>query len=116
MKCYFDGSEGTDDSGGKWLTLAGYAAPDSFWGAFSRKWERMLTERYPIAPFIHMWQVVSGEDPFERRSGWDEENINRLILNAVDLMQQMDKRRFRCFVCSVDISARQRLLREGYEV
>jgi hypothetical protein len=55
MRFYFDGSEGKDDESDDWLTLAGFAACDVFWDDFDKKWKTMLRERYPVAPFIHMW-------------------------------------------------------------
>jgi len=116
MKCYFDGSEGQDDNSSQWLTLAGYSATDLVWGRFDGKWQTMLRERYPIAPYIHMWKIVSGEDPFEPRAGWTQDKISSLITDAVKLLQSLDKKLFRSFVCSVDLSARDRLVREGYQV
>jgi hypothetical protein len=117
MKCYFDGSEGQDPNDSTWLTLAACAAPDSFWGPFNRKWEQMLRERYPIPPFIHMWQIASGEDPFCRRGGeWTDERIDQLVMDAVKVLQEQDKSRFRSFVCSIDVTARDRLIAEGLPV
>lgn len=116
MKTYFDGSEGCDDTNAKWLTLAGYGATDSFWARFDDKWKRLLLERYPIAPYIHMWEIISGTDPFERRSGWTKEKISDLIVDTVKLLQGFDKTIFRQFVCSIDLSAHQRLVGEGYKI
>lgn len=117
MRCYFDGSEGQDDNAATWLTLAGYMAPDSFWGRFQGPWERMLRERYPVAPYIHMIELLSRDDPFEWGvAGWDKTKIDKLILDAVDTLQQMDKREFCSFICSIDVSARGRLVSEGYNI
>jgi Protein of unknown function (DUF3800) len=116
MKCYFDGSEGQDEISSKWLTLAGYCATDAVWARFGDEWQRMLRERYPIAPYIHMWQIVHGKDPFERKAGWTDEKIDSLIIDAVKLLQSLDTKLFRSFVCSVDLSAHDRLVRDGYQV
>ena len=117
MKCYFDGSEGMDSAGDKWLTLAAVAATDQMWAEFNVKWHRMLSERYPVAPFVHMWQIYSGADPFEwGAAGWSQEKVNRLVFSAVDILQQMDKSSFFTFVCSVNLSGRERLVREGFLV
>jgi hypothetical protein len=113
MRCFFDGSEGKDDAGETWVTLAGFGAADSVWRTFDEKWRRMLTERYPVAPFLHMWQLISGTDPFERRAGWTEEKISTLITDAIDLLQNLDHSVFRSFTCMVNLSAYERLREEG---
>jgi hypothetical protein len=117
VKCYFDGSEGKHQDGDTWVTLAGFATSDAAWKVFNDKWDRMLKERYPVAPYIHMWEIYSGTDPFERgAAGWDETLIGALVFDALNLLQQMDKEQFRSFVCSVNLSGRDRLISEGYEV
>jgi hypothetical protein len=64
-----------------------------------------------------MSQIFSGTDPFERGpAGWNEEKIESLLFDALNLLQQMDKEMFRSFVCSVNLSARDRLLSTGYRV
>lgn len=113
MRFFFDGSEGQDDGKDSWLTLAGFVASDAFWDAFEKKWALMLRERYPVAPFIHMWEMVSGVDPFERVAGWTQDKINQLVSDAVDLLQKLDKKSFCSFVCSVNTSARSRLVASG---
>lgn len=71
MKCFFDGSETTTGGGHSWLTLAGYIAYDSFWGDFNRSWKsEVLEKREPHAPYLHMWQVVSGNGPHAGWSHW----------------------------------------------
>lgn len=95
------------------MTLAGYMASDGFWAGFQKKWERMLRERYPIAPFVHMSQLVAGVDPFERVAGWTEERVNALVLDAVHLLQELDKDKFCAFACTVDVTARDKLVSEG---
>ena len=57
-----------------------------------------------VAACIHMWEIVSGHDPFERRAGWTEEKRNSLITDAVKLLQGLDKKLFRSFAC-IDQSA-----------
>ena len=114
MKCFFDGSEGTDIHGDTWITLAGFGAPDKSWENFDRVWSRMLHGRYPIAPYIHMWKIAHGEDPFERRAGWTQEKIAALVSSAVQLLENRDK--MHSFSCRVNLSARQRILNEGYVV
>src|SRR5436309_5487153 len=116
MRCFFDGSEGQDDNGSQWLTLAGYIASDKFWGQFQPTWEKMLRDRYPVAPYLHMWQMLSHEDPFERANGWTDDKINRFVSDALDLLQHEDKQRFLACAYSVDVTAHSRLVAEGYEI
>jgi hypothetical protein len=117
MKCYFDKSEGVDDAGDTWLTLAGFGAPDRIWGKFDDRWRRVLWERYPVAPFIHMNHIVAGRDPFEwGAAGWTQQRQADLIFDAVKLLQTLDKKTFVFARCSLNVSARGRLLKEGYRI
>jgi hypothetical protein len=117
MRCFLDGSEGIGAAGEKWLTLAAYCATDSFWSNFETKWNRMLVERYPKAPYIHMIELLSRKDPFEWGVyGWTEEKIDQLVRDAVDVLQQMDKERSYSFVCTIDLKAREKLTQEGYKI
>jgi hypothetical protein len=115
MNCYFDGSEGLDKDGDSWVTLAGFAAKDETWRGFDRFWQQMLRERYPIAPYIHMWEIISGKDPFERKAGWTREKINILISDAVEMLNSR-RDRLRSFSCRVNLSARERIINEGHSV
>jgi len=116
MRCYFDGSEGSDDGGAKWLTLAGYIASDGFWGRFQGKWETMLKERYPIAPYIHMNPLVMHEDPFERVVGWTNGKMTELVTDAIMVLNGLDKEEFCSFACSIDLNAHKRLIAEGVKM
>ncbi|HLG95175.1 MAG TPA: DUF3800 domain-containing protein [Bryobacteraceae bacterium] len=115
MKCYFDGSEGLDDSNHAWVTLAGFGAPDATWAKFEANWVAMLRDRYPIAPYIHMNELIGWEDPFERTVGWNEEKKNKLIIDAVQLLQRLD-RTFTACLCMIDLTANQELRAMGYPV
>lgn len=116
MRCFFDGSQGEDDDRSQWLTLAGYMATDAVWGGFQKQWESMLRGRYPIAPFVHMCEMVANEDPFERVNGWTEGKINQLVWDSLQLLSGMDKQNLRSFTYSIDLTARDKLLAEGYEI
>src|ERR1700722_12652109 len=58
MNCYFDGSVG--DKLEKWLTLGGLAAPNSTWDFIQQRWAEMLGNREPIAPYVHMTDLITG--------------------------------------------------------
>jgi hypothetical protein len=114
MKCYYDGSgDGVDKNGDKWITLAGVAATDSAWADFDIKWNRMLRERYPVAPYIHMIEVMDHNDPFDQKNGWDLPKKPQLISDAIVILSQMDKDEFRWFRCSINESAVDRIARDG---
>lgn len=116
MKVFYDGSFGEDEKGDKWITLAGIAGTDSLWADFDRKWDKMLKSRYPIAPFIHMIELMNDEDPFEPAVGWTSENKSQLIGDAIELMSQMKKAEFRMAWSSINESALTRLRQEGLDL
>ena len=113
MKCYFDGSEGRDTKGDTWVTLAGFAAPDQSWKPFENAWHRMLRERYPIAPYIHMWQIVHGAKPFEGHE-WTTSKLESLVSDATS--EITNRGTLRAFSCRINVSARHRAISEGYAV
>jgi Protein of unknown function (DUF3800) len=114
MKCYFDGSVGGQSD--RWMSLAGLVATDSVWGTFQKRWETMLRERYPVAPFLHMTDLITGNDPFERKAGWTEEKVDDLVGSAERLLASLDQRQICAFSCSIDYGAHKRLRAEGYKI
>jgi hypothetical protein len=113
MKAFYDGSFGEDENGDKWITFAGIAATDAAWSEFDRRWSKMLSSRYPIAPYIHMIKVLDDKDPFEPCVGWEYVKKQALIQDAVMLLSQMDKAGFMMAWSSINESARVRLESEG---
>jgi hypothetical protein len=111
VKCYYDGSYGDDASGDSWITLGGVAATDSTWADFDTEWNRMLSERYPVAPYIHMIELMGHNDPFDY--GWDRTMKRQLISDAIVALSQMDKDEFRWFRFSINENAIGRLLQQG---
>jgi hypothetical protein len=93
--------------------LAGIAATDAVWEEFDHKWQKMLSSRYPVAPFIHMIDILNDEDPFEPEVGWDYDKKHSLVQDAIVLLSHMSKTDFRMFWCSINESARLRLQKEG---
>lgn len=114
MNCYFDGSIGGDSD--QWLTLGGLIATNPNWATFQKQWEAMLRDRYPIAPYVHMTDLITGNDPFEICNGWTEYKVDRLVQDAEIVLGQMHKEHVRAFACSIDLSARKRLIAQGYEI
>lgn len=111
MKCYFDKS-----GGGKWLTLGGIAAPDVTWTTLNRLWEAMLSNRDPIAPYVHMTDLITNNGPFERNAGWDRSKVDCLVSDIETVLKSIPARDLCAFACSIDISARKRLVAEGYRI
>ena len=116
MRCFFDGSRGEDDDIGQWLTLAGYMATDAVWSGFQKQWETMLRDRYPIAPYVHMCDIAANVDPFERLAGWDDDKLTKLVLDCLLILQDLNKRDVCSFTYSIDLTARVKLIAEGYEI
>jgi hypothetical protein len=114
MKIYYDGSNGEPDpQGDGWITLGGVAATDAVWADFDLKWNRMLRERYPMAPYIHMIELLDHNSPFDRVNGWTREKKRQLISDAIVVLSQMHKQEFRWFRCSLNTSAIERLFMQG---
>lgn len=116
MKSFFDGSVGRDENGDEWVTLAGIAATDSAWAQFDERWTKMLANRYPVAPYIHMIELLSDNDPFEPIVGWEFCNKQALIQDAVVLLSQVNKQEFVMAWSTINESARLRHEAEGGDV
>jgi hypothetical protein len=116
MKAYYDGSIGTDENGDEWITFGAVAGTDEVWARFDEKWDKLLKNRYPIAPYIHMIEVLDDKDPFDSLTGWDECRKKALIDDAIVLLSQMDKAGFRMAWSSINESARRRWEAQGLDV
>jgi hypothetical protein len=114
MNCYFDGSVGGQSN--EWLTLGGVAAPDAIWASFHTQWEAMLRDRDPIAPYVHMTDLITGNGSFKSGAGWDENKVDRFVHDISVLLNSIDKSKICGFACSVDVHAHKRLIAEGYDV
>jgi len=114
MNLYFDGSIGGESN--RWMTLAGIIATDEVWGVFESAWTAMLRERYPIAPYVHMTDVVTGNDPFERKNGWSEERIELLVEDAKRVAGAINREDIFTAVFSIDMRACDIVRDEGLHV
>jgi hypothetical protein len=114
MKCYFDGSKVSGPDGHWWLTLAGFTARDDFWNRFEKEWNsEVLHKREPHAPYLHMTDLLTGNKVF---TGWAVERRQALVMDALDYLQSCPKLAFEAVVCTIDTTAREKLLEEGYEI
>jgi Protein of unknown function (DUF3800) len=79
-----------------------------------------LDEKRPLVVMRCYFDGSQGADDnnshFERLNGWDDSKISALVLDALNILQGFDKRRFCSFVCSIDLQARERLIAEGYVI
>jgi len=108
MKSYCDGS-GTLDSS-PFVVLAGVAAEESLWAGFERGWREVLRSRSPIAPYLHMREVVPGKGPFK---SWDEDKRVNLVQDCLAYSSQLDKTEFCTFICTVDMRLYRSLKANG---
>jgi hypothetical protein len=114
MKCHFDGSVGGYSD--EWLTLGGFAATDATWATIDKQWKSMLRDRYPIAPYVHMTDLITGNDPFERKAGWTDCKVEGLVSDIQTLLGSIPTSNLCAFACSIDMKARKRLIAEGYQI
>lgn len=116
LESYFDGSsDGTNWVGGNYMTLAGFAAPDSIWAEFDPGWIAVLaeTDKHPKAAYLHMKEARALEKEFNFRNGWNHKKVSALVTQCLMYLQTFDKQRFRMFVCAVDLQAHRRLSESG---
>jgi hypothetical protein len=113
MKAYCDGSGNVGTS--SFMVLAGVAAEESVWSAFERDWLRILADRSPVAPYLHMNEVSNGFGVFKDEDGWNDTKRKNLVRDCIFFAQTIDKLAFRTFVCSIDIH-RYRELRDAGEL
>jgi hypothetical protein len=114
MNCYFDGSIGGNSD--QWMTLASIVASDRAWAPLQSDWEIMLKSRYPVAPYIHMTDLITGNDPFERLNGWTDEKVDGLVSDAETLLNSVDKSQMYSAVFSIDKKACDRVRADGHPV
>jgi hypothetical protein len=107
MRAYCDGSGnvGTSDV----VVLAGVAADESVWRQFEPEWDRILKDRDPVAPYLHMNEVASGAGAFRNKDGWNDTKRESLVRDCLMYAQKLDKQLFRTFVSSVEMPPYRRL-------
>ena len=107
VRAFCDGSGSMKTS--RFVVLAGVAAEESVWAGFERDWDAILKARDPIAPYLHMNEVVAGEGSFHNDNGWDDDKRRQLITDCLLYSQTLDKLKFKTFICSVDMEVYRRL-------
>ena len=119
MTIYFDGSQGPDDNGTNWLTLAGLMAPEHVWKEFRREWNHMLVNRDPAAPYIHMRDLHTGNGPFKRADGWGTPEATALTNDAIQVIQGIKFRYKACIFAvgiRVNLDAHESIVSKGMAI
>lgn len=107
MKAYIDasGNYRTSDV----VVLAGVAADDPIWVGFEEEWGKILQNRDPIAPYLHMNEINSKRGAFTDEKGWTDELRGKLIMECAAFASRLDKNKFRTFFCTVDMAAHREI-------
>lgn len=116
LKSYFDGShDGGGWTTGNLVTLAGFAADDALLPAFDRDWQAVLDDdrERPRAKYLHMKELRKKEGIFSPSSGWNDQRRIKLVIDLLQYMQTLDKKRCRLFGCSLDLRAHRQAIADG---
>ena len=95
MKCFLSGSIHDDGA----TTLVALAASSSFWDTFHLRWDTMVLAHTPRVDALQAPAIPES-----------------LLLDAVTLLDNLDKWTFRAFACTLDSSAHPSLPSEWEEV
>jgi len=87
------------------------AATDSTWAEFDRKWDRMLKERSPVAPYIHMIKLMGQKIRLSASMGEPAKEAPP-HQRCHCALSQIDKDKFRCFDF-MNVSAIDRVALDG---
>jgi hypothetical protein len=105
INSYFDGSHsGEGWHRARFITLAGFAIDDSLLEDFNHNWNAVLGDdsHRPVTQYLHLRELRKREGAFGTDRGWTDELRGRLIIDLLQYLQTVDKKRCRMFTCSVD--------------
>ena len=102
MKCYYDESVGGQSD--EWLAIVGFVAADATWAKFQKDWPVMLNSRDPVAPYVRMTEVLTGNGPFKRELGWTKDKLEQLVWDAAGVLASMDQRTICGIACAVNFT------------
>jgi len=108
VKAFIDSSGELENS--NVVVLAGVAATEGVWAGFESRREEVLKAREPIAPYLHMKELIKGRGPFADEKGWDDTKRQQLLTDCVMYVQHLDKNLFRTFICSIDMEHYREIL------
>ena len=63
-----------------------------------------------------MTDLVTGNDPFERRNGWTEDKVDKLVSDAKEILKYIDRRHIFTAIFSIDMKACSRLRDQGHDI
>ena len=89
---YFDDSG--SDHGSRWYVLAGFLATVDEWKAVANAWAKTLKREE--LPYFKMSHAMALDGPFRR--GWTPALRNKLILELVDVVTEINPWRVECFI------------------
>lgn len=116
VESYLDGSHiGKSWNEGQWVTLAAFAAEDSIWKDFDGAWTAILQDgsRRPRATYCHMTEAVHGDGEFTWKNGWNLTKVGFLVVDLLQYLQTLDKKRFHQFACTLDLTAHKKIVADG---
>jgi hypothetical protein len=61
-----------------------------------------------------MREATKLKGPFCYKNGWNSMKVSYLVTDLLMYMQQVDKKRFRQFGCTIDLEAYRKLTKQGY--
>jgi hypothetical protein len=109
---YFDGS-GNENP---YRTLGGLAGTDEVWAEFEGRWNQILAS-HPLKPaYLHMKEAAHTTKEFDRKKGWTDEHVQRLLFDLLKYLQSLDGDKIGSFACTVDAKAHAELIAEGVDV
>lgn len=102
------------------VTLAGYSGREGNWPEFERRWLSEVGEAWAqcrnmpnVQPYIHVTDMLAGNDPFRGDCGWSAEHINSVLTKcALHLADATKSGMFRGVACSVLLKEYKQVRRE----
>ena len=99
VKASFDSSGKIGSS--RFVVLAGVAASENIWQDFETKWDEILKARSPIAPYLHLKELVYATGPYTEELGWDDAKRHNLLADCFRYAYSLDKDHFRTFTATI---------------
>lgn len=81
LEAYFDDSGQESDRSNRFVCIAGYLSPTSYWGDFNKRWECLLLKHG--IPDLHMkeWSAI------KRAKGWTDSYADSVLDEFIDVIR-----------------------------